>query len=66
MIIRTVEWDDPASVTLRRLVLETGDQQPDAIRFYEREGFTRIPNFGHYVDSELSLCYERVLQPELG
>jgi GNAT superfamily N-acetyltransferase len=44
-----------------RLVLETGDRQPDAIRFYEREGYTRIPNFGHYVDSPLSLCYELAL-----
>ncbi len=44
-----------------RLVLETGDRQPDAIRFYEREGYTRIPNFGYYADSPLSLCFERFL-----
>ena len=44
-----------------RLVLETGDQQPDAIRFYEREGFTRIPNFGYYVGSPYSLCFEKPL-----
>lgn len=44
-----------------RLVLETGDGQPDAIRFYEREGYTRIPNFGHYVDSALSVCFEKRL-----
>jgi putative acetyltransferase len=44
-----------------RLVLETGDAQPDAIRFYEREGFTRIPNFGHYTDSTLSICFEKLL-----
>lgn len=43
-----------------RLVLETGDRQPDAIRFYEREGYTRIPKYGHYVHSALSLCYGRV------
>jgi putative acetyltransferase len=42
-----------------RLVLETGDEQPDAVRFYEREGYTRIPNFGYYADSQLSLCYEK-------
>lgn len=45
----------------RRLVLETGYLQPDAIRFYEREGFTRIPNFGAYVDSPISLCFERAI-----
>ena len=44
-----------------RLVLETGERQPDAIRFYEREGYTRIPNFGHYLHSPISLCYERRL-----
>jgi putative acetyltransferase len=44
-----------------RLVLETGDQQPDAIRFYTREGYTRIPNFGHYADSDSSLCFEKPL-----
>jgi GNAT superfamily N-acetyltransferase len=44
-----------------RLVLETGNRQPDAIRFYEREGYERIPNFGYYVDSAISLCYARAL-----
>jgi len=45
----------------RRLVLETGDQQPDAIRFYTREGYERIPNFGYYVDSAISLCFAKQL-----
>jgi putative acetyltransferase len=45
----------------RRLVLETGDQQPDAIRFYTREGYERIPNFGYYVDSAISLCFAKAL-----
>jgi GNAT superfamily N-acetyltransferase len=46
-----------------RLVLETGDQQPDAMRLYEREGYTRIPNFGYYADSPLSICYAKELAP---
>ncbi len=46
-----------------RVVLETGDEQPDAVRFYEREGYTSIPLFGYYVGSPLSLCYEKVLAP---
>jgi len=45
----------------RRLVLETGDQQPDAIRFYTREGYERIPNFGYYTDSAFSLCFAKQL-----
>ncbi|MEV6345820.1 GNAT family N-acetyltransferase [Actinoplanes sp. NPDC051851] len=41
--------------------LETGHGQPDAMRFYEREGYREIPLFGAYVGSDLSVCYERSL-----
>jgi putative acetyltransferase len=41
--------------------LETGTFQPDAQRFYEREGYTPIPQFGVYIGSEVSLCYAREL-----
>jgi GNAT superfamily N-acetyltransferase len=44
-----------------RLVLETGFLLPEAIRFYEREGFTRIPNFGYYAGEEHSLCFAKLL-----
>jgi GNAT superfamily N-acetyltransferase len=43
------------------LRLETGTEQPDAMAFYERHGYRRIPNFGHYASSALSVCYERAL-----
>ncbi|MGJ0390875.1 GNAT family N-acetyltransferase [Microbacterium sp. CGR1] len=46
---------------IRRLVLETGTAQPDAVRFYEREGYAPIPLYGHYVKSDLSLCFAKVL-----
>ncbi|MFC5701547.1 GNAT family N-acetyltransferase [Cohnella faecalis] len=39
--------------------LETGALQPEAIRFYEKNGYAPIPPFGEYVDCELSLCYEK-------
>ncbi|WP_433119868.1 GNAT family N-acetyltransferase [Micromonospora sp. CA-246542] len=41
--------------------LETGVAQPDAMRFYEREGYREIPLYGAYVGSDNSVCYERVL-----
>jgi putative acetyltransferase len=41
--------------------LETGPAQPDAMRFYQREGYHEIPLFGAYVGSHLSVCYERAL-----
>ncbi|MGC9665550.1 GNAT family N-acetyltransferase [Planosporangium sp. 12N6] len=43
------------------LRLETGTAQPEAIRFYEREGYRSIPLFGSYVGSQVSVCYERAL-----
>jgi GNAT superfamily N-acetyltransferase len=44
---------------IRRLVLETGTLQPEAIRFYEREGYEHIENFGPYVGAPLSVCFAR-------
>ncbi|MCU1403974.1 MAG: GCN5-related N-acetyltransferase [Glaciihabitans sp.] len=44
-----------------RLLLETGDAQPDAMRFYSREGYTPIARFGYYVDSESSRCFGKNL-----
>ena len=43
------------------LRLETGDLLLPAQRFYEREGYERIPAFGPYVGSALSICYEKRL-----
>jgi GNAT superfamily N-acetyltransferase len=59
-LLRTLEEKARARgwTTLR---LETGPAQPDAIRFYEREGYRPIPLYGAYAGSDLSLCYERVL-----
>ena len=48
----------------RRLVLETGDGQPEAIGLYESAGFIRIPNYGYYVGVENSLCYALELDTE--
>ena len=60
-ILRTLEdWARDQGWTSLRL--ETGDAQPDAIRFYTRAGYQRIPNFGGYVGAERSRCFERTLQ----
>lgn len=45
----------------RRLILETGIRQPEAIRLYEKCGFTRIPNFPPYDQDPLSVCYSAVV-----
>lgn len=49
------------SAGYRRLVLETGAVQPEAIALYERHGYTPVAGFGHYADAELSLSFARDL-----
>jgi putative acetyltransferase len=49
---------------LARLVLETGELQPEAISLYESSGYRRIPCFGEYAVFECdgSVCMEKVLR----
>jgi putative acetyltransferase len=47
---------------LLRLVLETGERQPESIRLYERAGFVRIDRFGEYLDSPASVCMGKRLE----
>ncbi|RAY12563.1 GNAT family N-acetyltransferase [Actinomadura craniellae] len=48
---------------VRRLRLETGDLQPESIGLYQSAGYTRVPAYGRYVGSPLSLCFEKHLWP---
>ena len=43
----------------RGFVLETATGQPEAMGLYERLGYFRIPRFGSYVSSEISVCYAK-------
>jgi GNAT superfamily N-acetyltransferase len=44
-----------------KLVLETGKRQEDAVRFYKKNGYSLIDNYGQYVGIENSLCFEKIL-----
>lgn len=48
-------------LSLRRLVLETGELQIEAIGLYESVGFIRIPCFGEYLASPISICLGKEL-----
>lgn len=52
---------DAAAHGAEAIVLETGVAQPEAIALYESSGYTPIPPFGHYKDSELNRCYAKLL-----
>lgn len=42
-------------------VLETGQKQPEAIRLYQKSGYTQIPNFGQYQGVVNSVCMRKTL-----
>ena len=46
-----------ASLGADRIVLETGLQQPEAMRLYETSGYERIEGYGHYKCTERSVSY---------
>jgi len=53
--------DRARSLGYRRLVLETGTAQPEAIALYEREGYLPTAGFGHYADEPGSRYYAKDL-----
>nr|WP_202511583.1 GNAT family N-acetyltransferase [Streptomyces sp. SID3343] len=44
-----------------RLVLETGDRQPEAIALYVSSGFTPIEGYGYYKEYANSRCFAKEL-----
>ncbi len=45
----------------RRIILECGDRQPEAVAMYTSAGYERIPNFGFYKDAPGCLSFGRTL-----
>ncbi|MEO3779148.1 GNAT family N-acetyltransferase [Micromonospora sp. B11E3] len=45
----------------KRIVLECGDKQPEAVAMYTSAGYERIPNFGYYRDSPGCISFGRTL-----
>jgi putative acetyltransferase len=59
-LLEELEWH-ARRLGLRRLVLETGERQPEALRLYERAGFFRIDCFGEYLATPASVCMAKIL-----
>lgn len=59
-LLRGIE-DAAQALGVAKIVLQTGDRQPDAVRLYEREGYTRIPIFPPYEWITFSICMEKTL-----
>lgn len=47
----------------KNCILETGIKQPEAIRLYEKQGYSRIENFGQYKGVEASYCFMKRIDP---
>ena len=54
-----IQW--AKEMNYQKCILETGIRQPDAIRLYQKNGFTSIPNYGQYAGVENSVCFEMEL-----
>lgn len=61
-ILRTLE-DHARRRGVGTVRLSTGTKQPDAIRFYEREGYQRTDGYGPYVGHPMAVCFSRRLAP---
>ena len=48
-LLRALE-ESARAAEYQRVILETGYRQPEAIALYEKAGYVRIPDFGHYRD----------------
>lgn len=59
-VLRALETEARARGA-RRVVLETGLRQSEAVRLYTREGYRRVPNFPPYEAMANSACFERAL-----
>jgi len=47
----------------RRVILQTGEKQPEAVAMYERLGYSPIPVYEPYVETmPRSLCFEKVFR----
>ncbi|WP_411106829.1 GNAT family N-acetyltransferase [Streptomyces sp. cmx-4-9] len=60
-ILAELERDARAAGRVR-MVLETGDQQPEAVALYASEGYTTVTKFGYYRFHDSSICMAKPLQ----
>jgi GNAT superfamily N-acetyltransferase len=60
-VLLTALEDSARAHGMRRIVLETGLRQPEALRFYAKSGYRQIMNYGYYKDASDCLSFGRDL-----
>jgi GNAT superfamily N-acetyltransferase len=53
-----------AALHFSECILETGKKQPEAIRLYQKAGYSLIQNYGQYENVENSVCMAKSVSPE--
>lgn len=53
------EWSN--ALGYQKCILETGNNQPEAIKLYHKCNYQLIPNYGQYAGVETSFCFEKKL-----
>lgn len=51
-----------AELGFEKCVLETGKKQPEAIRLYEKSGYSLIANYGQYIGVDNSVCFQKIVK----
>ncbi|WP_165041736.1 GNAT family N-acetyltransferase [Dysgonomonas sp. ZJ709] len=60
LILKEIEkW--AGEIGFKEIVLETGLNQPEAIRFYTKNGYSKIDNYGRYIGNPNSVCMNKKL-----
>lgn len=59
MLTELEKW--AAELKVRSMVLETGNNQPEAVHLYRKLGYVIIPNYGQYSGMETSICMTKEL-----
>ena len=50
-----------AELNYLEYILETGKNQPEAIRLYQKAGYAVIPSYGQYLHVENSVCMKKYI-----
>lgn len=50
-----------AEIDYSEYILQTGIKQPEAIRLYEKSGYSMVPNYGQYENVVNSVCMKKTI-----
>jgi GNAT superfamily N-acetyltransferase len=60
LILKRLE-ETATKMNYKRIILETGLKQPEAMNLYEKSGYAKIKPYGRHKDDPDSVCYEKTI-----